>query len=476
MNLFKVLFILLSVLGVTTQFSFSRSLGFNYQAQSSASTLMLGLDVRVFDDVTGAQISNALIDITPTSKGLRAVYVSAAGYSDTAVIGLPDHGKLDVYLVPHYSINEVPVLDGQLTNWDYPSKSKDLHAGVVFRTLSGFDLFNIDQDSFVSPLTDQVDVFGKRDIPSNITLPEQTLKIILLSIKLNKPVYRLPVKSVYPTSLTAVQFKIAGSELMKLATGGGEIGLNILNKGVLQNVGHTKEFTPVRSETLSFPANKKLAPRFKVRLTKPAFAEDVLVASFVDLNGYRESLIPSDIKALESESGKISELILSTPSDNIGHSREVMAVAMSAKGQKTSGVIVEPLLISQTSSDFLPVRDLPATVPALPTSIALSPYNDQSISVLALEGVRENQKGTNELLARVFVLPSVGSLDVQLPQMKHKVQSYSVIDLDFGAGFSEENFDGLKMMKQMKRFSRASVKIEPKTDSFKLRRILPLFL
>lgn len=463
----------LFVLGLNATFSWSRSIGFNFKTASTAGT---GLSVFVFDDVTQKEILNSVVDITPTTNGLRSVHVSAVGYSDTTVIGLPTDGALEVFLVPHFEITPTPVLKGSLTNWTYPKKSKNMIAGVVFKTLSGFDLLNVDMNSFISPKKEQIDVFGKRDIPSNIILPEQTLQVFLMSVKLNKPEYQLQLKSVYPTSLTAMQLKVPGSELTKMASGSGDIGAELLNKSTIENVGFSKEFLPVSNQTLSFSAPEKLAPRFKVKLTKPAFAEELLVTSFVDMQGFREILIPSDIKGIEGKGGTVEEFNLSSPVSTIGHSREMMAIALSENGQKTSGVILQPQPLAIMSSLFLPIRTIPSTQPTVPDRFLMEAISD-GMSVLTLEGIRSGGASPDkELLARIFVLPSVGKHEVELPQMSHKILSYSIVDMDFGNKFQADHFDGIGMMKEMQRFSRVSVNIQPAKKPLFFRKVRSLFL
>jgi hypothetical protein len=65
--------------------------------------------------------------------------------------------------------------------------------GLVAKTFDFSDLVELDVNSFLSPLTDTIDIFGAREVPSNLVFPDQTFSFLFIPIHLNKPTFRLPI-------------------------------------------------------------------------------------------------------------------------------------------------------------------------------------------------------------------------------------------------------------------------------------------
>ncbi len=86
-----------------------------------------------------------------------------------------------------------PIIDGQITGFDPDDGSAYAKVGIVAKALGVADLGQLDSSAFVSPINDKISVYGERDIPSNIVLPDQWFTVGIVPIHVSKPNYRLPV-------------------------------------------------------------------------------------------------------------------------------------------------------------------------------------------------------------------------------------------------------------------------------------------
>ena len=173
-----------------------------------------GVIVTVVDDrapLAGARVlietldGKVLADAQADAQGSLVAAVSdqdlAAGVNVTA--WTEGHGAVSfLQNVAHRVTLELPaaptdsysMLKGRLSGFNLDDDGRAV-AGVVAKALEMNDLAQLDVTSFVSPLKDQIDVFGKRNIPSNVILPDQSFNVYFIPIHVNKPDYRLPVLS-----------------------------------------------------------------------------------------------------------------------------------------------------------------------------------------------------------------------------------------------------------------------------------------
>lgn len=104
-------------------------------------------------------------------------------------------------------VNHLPVVNGDgFTDF-----------ALVMPALEKSDLLNLNMDQFISPYTDPITVANKkRSVTSNISLPKQK-ETYIISITLNKPVYRLKVPTLGTKKFAASRgrfvFKTVAAEL-----------------------------------------------------------------------------------------------------------------------------------------------------------------------------------------------------------------------------------------------------------------------
>ena len=447
----------------------ARSIGLTYHNGSNI------LSVNVKDEVTGAVIDDAVIEIHGTEKlaefgstNRGLVRVSRDGYTSVSVIGLPATGDLTVFLTPYLSSAETIIYSGQFLNWNVEPRSKNVHSGAVFKTLSTFDLFHVNPDSFMSPIMDKIDVRGEREIPSNIVFPKHIVKLPfpLGSLNFDKPGYRIPIRSHYQDSLTGVQLKMTATSLIKKVIGGGDMGMDMLNIANFTNVGWADPSSYSDPNSIDFEANIALAPKYRVRIESPDFTNEVLLASFVDLTGSGERLIPTDLKSIQFQTGnriRTAEADLAGPVQPIGQKNQILALAIKGEGERVSAVLVDPVTRFSNSNTFLPGMALPQTMPAVPTSLEVSTIEsgltvltiERKIQALALEVAPSDQ------LEKIIILPTAGKELVDLSQIDTDgVTNLAVTHIDFGPNFDPESIDGTLLMKDINRFARAQTDIK----------------
>lgn len=111
------------------------------------------------------------------------------------------HGAVSALENTHHQISlELPVapgdafsiLSGTLTGFADSDDDTLAKVGLVAKGLELSDLAQFDSSAFVSPLRDTIDVFGPRNLPSNVVLPDQTFPVFFIPVRVNKPLYRLP--------------------------------------------------------------------------------------------------------------------------------------------------------------------------------------------------------------------------------------------------------------------------------------------
>lgn len=172
--------------------------------------------------------------------------------------------------------------------------------GLVLRSFQKQDLFQIELDDLMSTSTDRISVFGYNlDLPSNVALPDQRERYFL-SIRLNKPQYRVDFKPEQDTSMIILhgQFPFSdvidgfrnGTSLLQLA------GLfNILSYSEYQ--GQTYSAPQVLTQDLTVGQNPL---RETQSLTAPnSIPRDYNFVAVSLLQSHQgDSFFPTDIKVI----------------------------------------------------------------------------------------------------------------------------------------------------------------------------------
>jgi len=465
----------------------AESLGFSIEEKRSNEPP--GLTVEVRDEYTQEVVSDAIITVSnqiggssfiardrtsdlgkvsfPISKqDYKSITVEKKGYTSLSLVGAKAN-RVTVFLkVVRESADDV-IANGTLEGWKSDLRGDNsVYAGLVFKSMNISDLMYFDPDSFVSPLRDEIDFLGPRKIPSNLVLPEQYVYLPFGGIGLNKPDYRLPVRPNYKTRLTGVHGEIAVADILSAIGSGGRVSIDLLNKLKFNKVGITDWILPESNFQKDVTANISLRIKHEVRVNKPPFTADVLVASATDLNGDREVIIPTDIKtAINSDyPSTIRTVRLSAPTEQFGHSQGIFSLAFSKKNWKISAIISNQAGRRVRPGEFLNVptlgriSSLPETVPlaAPETGVGTLIFNKTISDEIVTFSAQKSQP-----VWVVHVLPAAGTVDVptSLVSQEDDIEGYTLIHLDFGGQFDEQRIDGRQIMIELSRFARATAKV-----------------
>lgn len=456
------------------------TLGFSLAATPAAGAGPGDVAVLVLDDETGLPLADAELtaqatlgaDTASTAttgpdgslliKGALSApvtwTVTRAGYASVALVGA--QSPQVTFHLKALPKAEPVIASGIMPTWAGGGGGENVTAGLVFKSMSAFDLLQFNADSFVSPLKDSIDILGRREIPSNLVLPEQDVFFLFASFTLNKPTYRLPLPRGKESRIAGVQGSIATRDIVSLAQSGGKLSLELLNKLKFSRAGVTGPLRPEANFNANVNASYALRAAHRVSVSPPPFKSDVIVVAATDLNGDRNVLLPTDIKlALAAgASGAAKPLSVNAP-DNVagapvGKSKNVLAVALGEKGRRLSGIVADNAGQTVQTGEFLRIDEL-SDAPALPEKIALRPTaNGVSALVFDSAGVA---------FRTVYLLPAAGQATLPVSSLpgaeRGRATAYSTLSLEFGAGFDGRSVDGKSVMMGLKRFGRAMAKI-----------------
>lgn len=423
------------------------------------------LKLIVVDDLNGLPISDAQVSV---SEGpLKTITVQKKGYASTTILGL-SNSKVTVFLKPlpdQNSPDRTVIASGSVNRWtlDQDLLSKPVQLGLVFRSLPISELLHFNLDHVISPLKDTVDIWGKRKIPSNVVMPDQSIPIMGGVVRLNKSDYRFPTPEGETTRMVLSQGYIQSSDLISLAGQDGKVSADLLNKFHFTHLGITDSFIPTHDFKLNLESSFALTSGFTVKVKQPPFISDVLTTSVADLQGDWQSLIPTDIKApwtVQNFRGSGSVILLKA--ENLTTKRyEIFTLALSEDLRRFSGIITEATSSNVEQGEFIPAEAIPERH-QLPDEIPLQGQAGEINEVVFESLDQENPKKTYPI-AYIFILPKAGLTKIfprEIP-LDRKVSQYKTVRLEFKNPFDEKHFDGQTLLHQLKRFSTSVGVITP---------------
>ncbi|MGZ3697472.1 MAG: hypothetical protein ACXWP5_05165, partial [Bdellovibrionota bacterium] len=412
--------------------------------------------VTVVDESTMSRIDDAQIVQNPA---LHSITVSRTGYAGVTLIGAAA-SKITVYLKKLPLEARAIQAKGTMSGWQMgDSRDDNVHAGLVMKAMNSFDLVHFQFDSLISPLKDDLNVFGHHKIPSNLVLPEQDIFLLLGSITINKSDYRLPLVSGQDVRLVGVQGQMSVDEIVP-AFQGGSMSLTLLNHLQMTKFNLTESIhLPGQDFERVVDASQPMAPTHTVTVSAPPFTADVLVAAVTDLNGDREVLFPTDLKLglnSQDQSGPRA-VTLSAPTSAGLH--DVVSFAVAPHGKRLSAIFSATPGKTVRPGAFLPVSEL-ADGPALPATVQIqAPAQGVGMAIFESEAPWSTAELPQSMPSwYVVTFPSAGAVEVETARVPTTMafKSYSVVQLDFGAGFNEKNLDGRVILKSLSRFTRAT--------------------
>jgi hypothetical protein len=477
----------------------SESLGFSLALRAGVESSTL--QVQVIDDITHTPIEGAGVTVSDSLGTAEASFVIEAetpkdgvihfarptsgpltlgvfkeNYIAFAIVGIQSD-EATVFLKPLQLPDQYTLVKGELGGWNPSPGKKFVQAGLVFRSMSAMDLLDFQVQSFFSPLKDTLEVMGKREIPSNVSLPDQEVAFLLGTLRLNKPAFRIPLYSQRKIRLAALQGSSKVSDVIAAVQGGG-FNAELLNKLNFTRFGISSALEPIADLKLDFNADYVLSPlQREVRITRPPFPADVIVLSGMDLEGDRQVLIPMDIKTAISiqNPNQIKEVKLAGLSESIENSQTlIVTTAVGKNAKRLSGVITESKIANVQVGEFINVKEI-GDFRQLPDRVGVvAPLQGVGMLTLCAKGIGPRFEGMSEVefpqnpgaektaeyhytTEIIYVLPVAGEVKVPIQTVHSipKISKYAVSQVEFNPAFDERIIDGNKILQKIRRFTSA---------------------
>jgi hypothetical protein len=380
-----------------------------------------------------------------TYRTPKIITVSKNGFTTVSVAGVLNK-KIHIYLKETGGNTPTVMSSGSVQDWKTPNLGKVIYAGVVFPNISAYDFIRFNQNLFVSPLRDTIDVFGPKQIPSNVAFPEQDISVILGSVHLDKPEYRLPVLANRELRLVGLQGELAVRDAISLIGGNnGAANLELINSMKITQLGMTDVLRTHEDFTADARLTVPLRPKFKVTIHPPPFKSDVFVAAISDLDGNRRNLIPTDIKVplFASKPGTIKPVDLNSPETKLGTSEHVMTVAVSKPPKMVTGILTANAAAGMVKpGNYLPIYQLNL----------LSDFFEIQAPA---SGMGALVFDTAHPVWIVYALPAAQKVRVpkKIAIGKYNASYTSTVQLEFGPNFNPAEVDGTRIIEKLSRFA-----------------------
>jgi hypothetical protein len=343
------------------------------------------------------------------------------------------------------------IVGGQFQDWKAPPRwgRSLVQTGLVIKSLSVMDLVHFDLESFVSPLKDEINLLGRREVPSNLVFPDQRVRLPIGSVRLNKPHYRLPLRKDLPVSLVGVQANVGLSEVLSSLNRGKRGALELLNELEFERAEKTGHFIPAEQPVMNLSGRFPLQGDVSVRVAgTPGFRSDVLLARLTDFSNDRTEFLPTDVKLglnldrpFERPVHKLKGL-----DRGLGFSHWALAIALSETDDDFSGVFQELDGHQMEIGGFME----PLSALSLDGGLRFQPFEDGTFSVLIY---RKN--GDLDLILTVLPGASAGEVLVSDLNLREGDEISSLV-LDFGQDFDRSGLKTKESMKELRRFSRSA--------------------
>jgi hypothetical protein len=395
-------------------------------------------------------------------KTPKTVTAVKQGYAGATLIGARS-SHVTIFLKPLERESQISVASGNVSGWQHSNflLGKPVYMGAVFRNLNAFDLLQFQVGTLISPLKDEIDVFGKRQIPSNLVMPDQTIPIFLGSVRVNKPHYRFPMSTGHTTRLAVLQAQIDSSELVSIGQSG-KADASTLNKVQFDRIGLSDIVSAAGDFKQDLHAEYALQAAHRVTVNPPPFPSDVVVIAVTDLQGDWQALIPTDIKAPITEKelleqrpitqGPISLRSLPAMPAFPAKNQALITVASTKDLKRISGIITATAGSQVNPGAYLDSQPI-ADSKTLPDQVQFRAPTS-GIGETVFRAQESNSKHTLPVWF-VYTLPEAGQVTINthdLPFQK-KVTQYSLLQLEFDPAFNEHEVDGQTIITRLKRFA-----------------------
>lgn len=368
----------------------------------------------VTTDKTGSFVPpkdwNSELPLTITANGyVRTTYMAQVATQKTFII------RAIAPLVK-------PELNGVTNGFDELKKDGFVDVGIVIPALTRLDLASFQPSALMSPELDTIKTAGQTlYVPSNITFPEQSETYIIVSVKFNKPNYRMFVDRHANYKVVSAHVKFPLKKVISDSQNG-KTGIDLVNNFTFLEAGVNNTLIASDKQTVDLAVNQ-LQFNSTVQAQAPTIAatQGVLAVAMAQ-DG--DQLYPTDIKNLASNETRN----LSFASGKTG---VVMGVLHSntSRGAGDDFMSVQLKPSSQTSAfDFLPMIAAPkysnGILSLYPPSVPAGMNAIATLSTLSTIVIKPMGKGSYETKNPEWDVYAPGWLnEIDLPEMSFAIEA-----------------------------------------------------
>ncbi len=260
--------------------------------------ILIGSDVN--DPFVGNLLTTDALGATALPAGwtsAQPVTIDAPGYVRVTFLNLTPQGFS--HKMKRVEFAPTHKLKGHTLNHVMRDFDGKADFGLIFKALSKEDLFNLQLSSVISPETDKISIAGfDVEMPSNLTLPRQKERYILIPITLDKPEFRfyfdqpgnyllMGAKGRFPFTEVVNQMQ-SGKEMHKLINkfefmGGSVKSVNVSGPETTFDF-DVAEINFTQTDTVKFPA--------------PGTGRSILGGRLMEWSP--NQFLPTDIKLIEA--------------------------------------------------------------------------------------------------------------------------------------------------------------------------------
>ena len=273
--------------------------------------------------------SSGTADFPEISQNTYTVTAIAPGFVTRSRLGHDCQHNLTIELASAVRNGEVFV-SGSVSNFPPTRRDDKIDLGITIPLLKTNQIYNLRLSDVLSPEPDTIGFFGQRMASSsNITFPNQTERLGIIPVTLDKPTFRWPTEDRGPMGFVTLHGQVPFQKTVNDRRNGSPItdlfnDLQFISAGLSStDVGASGAVLSARVQDLTFPA--------RVQVQAPVIPSGwtLTVVPLVEVTG---GWAPTDIKSLRSQESR--SLQMTNPGEpNSLQTRSQVAVAMLSQEQ-----------------------------------------------------------------------------------------------------------------------------------------------
>src|SRR3990167_1965921 len=228
-----------------------------------------------------------------------------------------DVDEVEIKLTPLAGRNAYVEIYGELTGWQQMVNGDDIFSAAFVTPLLFFDeVVNFNLSTLLGPDC-KMDLYGERDVPCNIIIPEQVESYIWVPVSLYKPNYSLRIKKDRDQDFLALSGDIPFTSTMDLIIGGGSFE-RVLDQLVVRKIGLKLDQEVNKNKELNIDLSNSIkSNQIEIEVKNRPVGRSMILISLADLDNKSEQFIPSGIRVIQRREGFRKKNLSSVTKDGL---------------------------------------------------------------------------------------------------------------------------------------------------------------